>query len=224
MKNAIFVFLLFLSLTCPALAERTCVLSFFAPDSAENSIVQSVFDKSRSASVFSNADLADVQSCFRGTYTEIIWIAHGASGANGVSYPMMMSVPASGVDSKRKPPVQYQPIYGRFFERLKTLLDENQDLKKVRVAVCGIDPDNPSSMSEFLRDLSAYDIALDLSPRFEAASALLGRPVTRLSVEWLAKSIDRWSLQRWSTPTNKWCERDYWPGCNRANALYVLPD
>src|SRR5690606_37907847 len=115
------------------------------------------------------------------------------------------------------------PLFKRFFDELARDLPNPSRLRKVRVAICGVIPGARGSMSQFLYGLEGRNIEIDLSPEFVFGSLLLERSVTRLSEEWLARSVDRWSLRQWTTQYAAFCRDDEKPGCDRKTAWIVYP-
>jgi len=198
-------------------ANDICVLALFAKGSPEDRIVRDVFANYAPATVFANANFDDIDRCLSGSYSELLWISHGTLAPNGLAFPVMDMMNASGHHVA-------QPLYTRYFDKLQQqLATMNTRLKRVRVATCGVAIDTNNAMTPFLTALTRNGVEIDIAPRSEWASALLDRSVTPLSREWLSLSINRWSLRTWATPDNAWCERDFWPGCDRGRARYVLP-
>ena len=221
--TVIFPLILFLIFNTQIAFGKTCILSLLGKSSKEAKILDSVFNFYAEADYFKQAQVQDIKNCFNsGLYDEILWVSHGSSLKDGLSnYSSPVLVKSDG--SKLILPK-------RFFELLSQQTTYSS-IKKVRFNLCGLDfskADNKihSSIDPFIKGLELEKIEIDISPRFSFGSYLLKEDVTRIDRNWLSKSIDPDSAQKfviWSTKENTHCKEDFWPGCDRQAAKQVIP-
>lgn len=206
---------------------NTCVLSLFEKNSEFEKIVTSVYGFDSKMTIYRQAQLKDIDSCFSsGEYDEIIFVGHGSSTQRGLAD---YSAPFVVLNDNSK-----FPLTKTFFRKVEQNARFNF-IKKVRISLCGLDfsqhsyvtnSDNHpqfSSMDDFIRTLYRQNITVDISPRFDFGSWLLKENVTRLTMPWLAKSIDRERLTVWRTEANRYCKFDWWPRCDRQEAEWTAP-
>jgi hypothetical protein len=145
-----------------------------------------VFEFYNEADYFKQAQIKDIKKCFTsGEYDEVLWVSHGTSIHNGFSsYSGPVLVKEDG--SKLVLPI-------RFFEEIIKNTTYST-IKKVRINLCGLDfsmKDNRlhSTIDLLIKELSANQVIIEISPRFELGLNLLHEDVTTLDKNWLSKSI-----------------------------------
>lgn len=191
---------------------RTCVLSMFEAESQEEKIVRGVFGFDKNSVVIYRPSLAQIESCFQGSYEEIIWASHGAvSPLSGKAFPVFIGSQGEKL-----------PLLSRFVDRLSKD-SERSNLKRFRVAVCGVGRGSASIMDGLLAKLKSSGVDVDVPPRFDFGSKVVGEDVTRLTTVWLARNLDRKQSEIWRTNGNAYCKADYWPNCDRDSAEWVVP-
>ncbi len=201
------------------MAKKNCVISFLDPVTKEGKMIQTVFQHDINTTILDRPSLTQLRQCLSEDYDEILWVAHGyylKQNDQWVSHPYYLSL--SGTKS---------PMYRDYFKNLANKITSGE-IKfkrnaKLRIAICGVNQKTPNSMMDLLNALEQQQIELDFSPVNEFFS-LSSRPsLTTLNLAWLAKSIDRSQLKVWRTNGNYYCKDDWWPNCDRQDALYAIP-
>lgn len=219
----IFPLLSFIIVNSPMTFAKTCILSMFESSSKEAKTIDTVFSSYIEADLFKLAQIRDIEKCFfSGDYDEIIWISHGSSlrdGLSAYSAPILVKPDGSKITLPK-----------RFF--LKLISQSNyENLKKVRINLCGLDfskksTEMLSTIDPFIKELEQQNVEVDLSKKFAFGSWILKENVTRLDPKWLMESIkleDSAHYVEWKTNHNSHCTTDKTLGCDRSSAKYVLP-
>lgn len=194
LKYILIIFLLFPSSIIFA-QEKVCILSLFADYSKEDQLIRkSFYNKagellSPNLKIYHQASLEEIHHCFSDLqYEEVVFIAHGMSkkqtgGILNYGFPIYFDR-----ETHKK-----SILYTRFFTQLSQLTLKNTSLKKVRIAVCGINFEQTdevySTIDYFIQALHSQGITVELSPKSNFISFLANVDVTRMTKSWLRKSI-----------------------------------
>lgn len=201
---------------------KTCVLSLFQINSWEDQKINHLFMYYIEASLFRQAQLADITYCFTsGEFDEIVWVSHGSrvgTENNVYSAPILFRNDGSKIGL---------PV--RYFETLISKI--SPQVVKLRLNLCGIDEklnlNRINSTIDFLvKDLLNRNKEVEISPLSKFASKILGEKVTSLNIEWLALSIQEEHAKyfaHWKTNSNRYCKKDFWSGCDREKSRVVIP-
>lgn len=174
--------------------EKTCVLSLFQTGTRYDRLIQQAFTNVMTKKMidpevvlFREAQIEQINHCFTSSeYREIVFVAHGLSTAAGLTnYSMPIFY-----NSKTK---QKEFLYKRYFENLSRNLADVVHLKKLRVAVCGVDFNLTGNMHStidiLIQSALQSGIQVDISSKFKFGSWALKEDVTLITKEWLRKSI-----------------------------------
>lgn len=230
-----FARLAFLFLLVPVSAfSKICVLSIFAKNTWESNAVARVFKYYNKADLFQEPSLTQIENCFAsGDYEEIVWLSHGldpVKSRSSYSAPIFVFRDSNNLLNKITLPI-------RFFEKLAKIANTSR-LKKMRVAVCGVDSSFDSlelqrndkfnsTIEVLLRDLHSNSVAIDFAPEVMLARKILNQHLSILDTHWLFKSIDLNDIKQfthWATERSENCTNDYLPSeCNRDESILVFP-
>lgn len=196
---------------------KDCVISLLDPNERAGVMIREVYNKASEVDLFDRPELSKIKKCFNGDYDSVTWVSHGS--LMGMLEPYYAPIHRSAKGEK-------MPLYQRYFKRLASTIKISKGFQ-FRVAFCGsISANYKNTMSPLMEAIKEQGGRLDILEKSKLASYIIGSDVVSLSKSWLAKSIDKEVIENarvWKTERNRWCESDYWPGCNRERAKYVIP-
>lgn len=210
-----------------------CVLLFETESSPIAGHIGSLFKNYPNSVVVIGAKPLDFLDCIKKKYREIIFIAHGvlrddiksATPVYQLGYVVEMDVNG---EKRAVPRVFFNEIFNQAYAELQRQRHEDGStgLTTFRFAACAIDQlmlSHPTFYKLVQEFPQAYDVAPEAPWFFQSRAGSAAEVVKRsISYEWLAKSSRCEDATSWFTDRNRFCEKDYWPGCNRQSARYCF--
>lgn len=215
-------------------AAELCVLLF---ESGRNPLVkhvESLFKSIPNSVVVVGARPLDFLDCIKKRYREIIFIAHGVLREDIKSpkpvYQLgyMVDMEING-ELHSVPRVFFNEIFNQVYAELKRQQSEPNGvgLQRFRFAACAIEqvmlshPALYQLIQEFPRE---YDVAPEAPWPFQSSWSGAEADIVKrsLTYEWLSRSARCESATTWFTERNRFCQKDYWPGCNRRTARFCF--
>lgn len=188
-------------------------MSFLEKNSSEEIKVIEAYKNVAEIKLYSRPSMLEMEDCFSGGYEEVLWISHSILSGKNESLYLPIYINKKGNKIR---------LFNRWFKKLANQTYFN--MKKFRVAFCGLGSSIYStSMDELLNKFNHLGVEIDLMGRSKIGSFLSGSDVVNLTKKWLSKSIqNRYQFKKWKTERNPFCKEDFWAGCDRSEAEYVL--
>ncbi|MFZ4403490.1 MAG: hypothetical protein ACOYOK_05250 [Pseudobdellovibrionaceae bacterium] len=198
--------------------KNICVLVYELPSSTIAKGVHLVFGHDPSVLSKYNAKPKDLIDCIEKDYSEIIIVAHALEIKNDSPLRLGYFI------SNPKQANQYR--MGIFLDHVfkKAIVAAKSKKIKIRWMSCAAKEvlQNYPSLQNFL---SIPEVSVDFAPTSFTAGLFEKHKVVAFNsrtMSWLAQSLpantDCHTLLVWKTQGNMYCEKDWWPSCDRKTA------
>lgn len=213
-------------------APTVCVLSYLPKSDRIAGAVAETFRYAPEAKVFTEAVPMDIVNCINEGFTQIIIVAHAIEMKNDDSSKVIRMgyfEPAqNSVSENQKQAYALKLFYNQIFKVADQALSareasgQDNRLKEIRLMACA--PQQISAAYPSFESLiKNHSLKLDTAPSSFFLDLFSDVPVTTFNRAWMAKSVSCKNAVQWRTNGNSFCKADYWPGCNRDEALWCVP-
>jgi hypothetical protein len=218
--------------------RRACVLVFESPNFLYARLARGVLGRDPKNKVLTLAKPTDFLKCIQSGYSEIVIIAHGV-------YREDLSIPGqtprfelgyikeekstTGGTKQRSLKTFLNQIFALSYKELQQQKAQGKlTLKKLRLAACGLEylVDSYPDLQKIIKD---FALQVDLAPnpnwlqRQIVGTDKTPGQKTYPTGTWLAQSTSCEGAKTWTTYKNMFCQKDYWPSCDRKDADVCIP-